>query len=70
MSTGQTCCLCGEELFEHEAGYCEDCRDGGDLETVLEHALAKTNEKTPCLHKTRKTAQITGEITRKIREHF
>ncbi len=45
MSAEQTCCLCGEELFEHEVGYCEDCRRGGDLETVLERALAKANEK-------------------------
>jgi hypothetical protein len=33
------CCCCGEELFETECEYCEDCRDGGDLEDILDSAL-------------------------------
>jgi len=36
------CDLCGGELFDAErlCGYCEDCRDSGDLEDVLERALS------------------------------
>ena len=34
-----TCCVCKEELQDGESGYCEDCRDGGDLEDILEGAL-------------------------------
>lgn len=33
------CCICGEELFDRERDYCEDCRHGGDLEDVLEAAM-------------------------------
>ncbi len=32
------CGLCGEEL-EPPQTYCEDCRESGDLEDVLESAL-------------------------------
>lgn len=39
----ERCGVCGEELFEHERDYCEDCRDGGDLEDVLERAICTTN---------------------------
>lgn len=34
----ERCGACGEELFGHEHGYCEDCRDVGDLEEILEIA--------------------------------
>jgi hypothetical protein len=33
------CGVCREELFDHELNYCDDCRDGGDLEAVLERGL-------------------------------
>jgi hypothetical protein len=35
LTDGERCCVCGEELFDHEHDYCEDCRDG-DLEDVFE----------------------------------
>lgn len=33
------CEVCGEPIYEPGATYCEDCRDSGDLEDVLERAL-------------------------------
>ena len=31
------CAICGEYIEQY--GYCEDCRDGGDLEDILESVL-------------------------------
>ena len=41
----ERCGICGEDLYEHERGYCEDCRDSGDLEDTLETALRSNGTK-------------------------
>lgn len=36
MGNEALCCLCDQELFEDDITYCEDCRELGDLEDLLD----------------------------------